>query len=126
MTEPGFLRRHFGLDWFDLGLHAALTGCVLGFLGMSHAPPEMFPVTTGASLALLGFRRHRALKRRPTVGVTSGEMTAMRLEEVEQRLGELEAAHTRIAELEERLDFTERLLARQTDDRRLIEEGQAR
>jgi hypothetical protein len=124
VSEPGFFRRHLGLDWFDLALHGGLTVCVLVFLGVSDAPRELFPVGVGASLGLLGLRRHRALKRRPAIGVTSGEMTAMRLEEVEQRLGDLEAAQSRIAELEERLDFTERLLARQTDDRKFIQQGE--
>ena len=121
MSELGFFRRHLGLDWFDVGLHSGLTICVLAFLGISNAPEELFPVGIAASLGLLGLRRHRALKHRAAVGVTSGEMTALRLDEVEQRLGELEAAQSRIAELEERLDFTERLLAR-TDDRKFIEQ----
>ncbi len=123
MTESGFVKRYLGIDLFDLVLHAAITGCALGFMAVSRAPVEMFPVTTGASLLLLGLRRNFALKKRGLVGVTSGEMTAVRLEEVEQRLSELEAREARVAELEERLDFAERLLAKQDDSRKLIGEG---
>jgi hypothetical protein len=125
MSED-FLKRHLGLDWFDLVVHVGLTVCGIGFLAISNAPEELYPVATGASLGLLGLRRHLARKKRVLAGVTSGEMAAVRLEELEQRLGELEASQTRIAELEERLDFAERLLARQSPDRKLLEEGQAR
>jgi hypothetical protein len=38
-----------------------------------------------------------------------------RVAELERRVGELEAGQQRMAELEERLDFTERLLAQQRD-----------
>jgi hypothetical protein len=48
---------------------------------------------------------------RHPVGVSTGEMDAARVNELEQRLGELETAQARIAELEERLDFAERMLA---------------
>ena len=40
---------------------------------------------------------------------------AERVEELERRVGELEAGQRRVAELEERLDFAERLLAQQRD-----------
>jgi hypothetical protein len=40
---------------------------------------------------------------------------AERVEELERRVGELEARQQRVAELEERLDFAERLLAQQRD-----------
>ena len=42
-----------------------------------------------------------------------------RLEELERRIGEVEDIHSRVAELEERLDFAERLLARQREAERL-------
>lgn len=37
------------------------------------------------------------------------------VEQLHQRLGEVDALHSRVAELEERVDFTERLLARAHD-----------
>jgi hypothetical protein len=42
-----------------------------------------------------------------------------RLEEIEHRLAELEAREARVAELEERLDFAERLLTREAAARQL-------
>jgi hypothetical protein len=42
-----------------------------------------------------------------------------RLDEIEHRLGELEAREARLAEMEERLDFAERLLTRETAARQL-------
>ena len=41
------------------------------------------------------------------------------LEEIRDRLAELEPLPSRVAELEERLDFTERLLARQQEPPRI-------
>jgi tetrahydromethanopterin S-methyltransferase subunit G len=41
------------------------------------------------------------------------------LEQVQQRLAEVDALHGRVAELEERLDFTERLLAQSREPDRL-------
>ena len=49
---------------------------------------------------------------------------AMRLEDVEARLAELSLEQQRVGELEERLDFTERLLAqRDVDAARRLAEG---
>jgi uncharacterized membrane protein len=42
-----------------------------------------------------------------------------RVEELERRVGELETGQQRMAELEERVDFAERLLAKQRDTERL-------
>ena len=66
------------------------------------------------SLVAFAWRRNRALKRMSIggeLGLTSGPMAADRLAEMEPRLGDLEAAQSRVAELEDRLDFTERMLA---------------
>jgi hypothetical protein len=42
-----------------------------------------------------------------------------RVEELEARLGELEQMQYRVADLEERLDFAERLLGQQREQERL-------
>lgn len=44
---------------------------------------------------------------------------AERLEELERRMAELEGGQQRVAEIEERLDFAERLLAKRRDAERL-------
>lgn len=115
------LREVLGLDLFDLLLHVALTACVIGVVAVSNGPEELLPVITGLSLLVLGVRRSialRALERRG-VGLSSGEMAAERIMELEQRMAELESAHARVAELEERLDFAERLLAQTAEQRAL-------
>lgn len=59
-----------------------------------------------ASAVLFKWRQHRL-----STGLTTGQMVAERLAEVERRESEVESVHARLAELEERLDFSERLLA---------------
>lgn len=49
-------------------------------------------------------------------GMTTGEMSAERVAELEARVAELEAAQARLVELEDRIDFAERLLARPPAD----------
>ncbi|MEO8451969.1 MAG: hypothetical protein ABI647_19415 [Gemmatimonadota bacterium] len=109
-----WLKKQIGLDWFDLLLHATITGAVMGLAESSHRGDGPVLGVFVVSLVVLGLRRHFAFKRQSSSienGLTSGQMAAARLDEVEQRLTELDAANVRIAELEERLDFTERLLA---------------
>lgn len=120
-----WVRKHPGLDAVDLVIQAAVTGAVLGFVAISGAPTEVLPLVLGASFALLGVRRHFALRAANRPGLTSGEMAAERIAEMEQRMAELEAVQPRIAELEERLDFTERLLA-QSGEQRSLGSGGAR
>ena len=50
-------------------------------------------------------------------------MEPAELEELRQRLGELEAQQARVAELEERVDFAERLLASGSAPASLLREG---
>jgi hypothetical protein len=47
----------------------------------------------------------------PKAGLTTGEAQMTRLEELEMRMMEMESMHQRLAEVEDRLDFSERLLA---------------
>jgi hypothetical protein len=80
----------------------------------------------GALIALLAGPIGQAIARRiaggkPVGGETTGEMNAERVVELEQRMSELEgSAQARIAELEERLDFAERLLAQPGADREKV------
>jgi len=108
----GWFKRNIGLDWFDVFLHVAVTGFLMGFAGMQR-DEEVIPFIGALSLVVLGVRRHRVLKRGSAEpeGLSSGQMAAYRLEELEQRMAELEHAQLRVAELEDRLDFTERMLA---------------
>jgi hypothetical protein len=65
----------------------------------------------------------RALAKRIEGSRAADHDTAQRLEEVEARLQTLELTQERMLELEERLDFAERLLAREMDTPRLGRTG---
>jgi hypothetical protein len=89
---------------------------------MTEAGQFAFFLASGAaSLAVLLGPIGQALARRlggrgvsPT-GLSTGEVAVVRVGDLEHRVEELEAAQARIAELEERLDFAERLLTQHTE-----------
>ena len=116
------IKSTFGLDGVELGIHVLVTAVVLGFAATFKRPEEAVffaSVTAVSSLVLLSIRRRLALRNAETRGLTTGEMAAERLAELEERLAEVEAGQGRIAELEERLDFAERLLAQPPELRKL-------
>lgn len=105
------IKRALGLDWFDLAIHAGITGMVMIIVSSASQGPEIegaIAAVVAVSLGILAWRRARALKHRPPEG--TGEVPAMRLAQVEDRLAELDQVQARLLELEDRLDFTERLL----------------
>jgi hypothetical protein len=104
---------HVGIDFVDFLIHAGVTIAFMAFVEMTNGPEAMYPTAVGVSFIVLGVRRHFALKRHQRPGLTTGEMHAERIAELEQRVAELESVQARVYELEERLDFTERLLARE-------------
>jgi len=77
-------------------------------------PAEPFHATGHALLAVLLAlgARHLTLRRQ---SATPGADLQQALEESEQLQQTIDAMHPRIQELEERLDFTERLLVQQRD-----------
>ncbi len=95
-----------GLGALDVGLWIA------GMMGMMLSWSEVHPalgIMVGVStFAFIGLRVRLA------AGDASGldDGAAARLAELEQRLGDLEHGQQRLQELEERLDFAERMLAR--------------
>lgn len=103
-----------GLDLWDVGIHAFVTICAAVMLGemAGNKDDVLVPLVFGLSAVVFAVRRNRALRRNPP-GLTTGEVGAERLGELEARVGDLEQVHYRLAELEERLDFSERLLAQQ-------------
>lgn len=109
------LKSSLGLDWFDLTVQVVLTGLAMVVVD-SIAPrggveDAIMSVTVAGSVLLLAWRRARALSQRPREEMTDDD----RVGQLEDRLLELEAAQQRVMELEERVDFTERLLARERD-----------
>src|SRR3990170_7708629 len=109
------LKSASGLDGFDLAIHGLITAALMFAIGASLGGAEQaivgVSIILAGSLVVLAIRRSLLLRRQRRTGVTTGEMAAERIAGLEQRGSDLEAAHGRLAELEERLDFTERLLA---------------
>ena len=117
------LKRWLGVDAVGLGIHAALTVCVMGFLMSSPGVQQeavLFGVT-GTSISLLAINRWIVRwRKRPD------DEPEPRLEELEHRLMDLDGLQGRVMELEERLDFAERLLAEQRAQPARIAEGSSR
>ena len=106
------LKERFGLDGFDLTIHLVVTVALCAIAGGFFSGAAQDTVTTGIvalSAVTLGVRRRFAQRAALSAGDSS------RLDSVEQRLEDLEVLHQRVGELEERLDFTERILARYRD-----------
>jgi hypothetical protein len=113
----GAFKRVMGIDVVDFAIHVVTTGFVTGLASAAslHDSEGFVLMIFAASTVLLGVRRHLALRRRSQFPETTGEVAALRLEELESRVAELEQGQARMQELEERLDFAERLLARRAD-----------
>jgi hypothetical protein len=76
-------------------------------------------VAVCAVLCPLVFALARRIAPKPANDKNRLANGAERVEDLERRVGELEAGQQRLAELEERVDFAERLLAKQRDAERL-------
>ena len=105
-------------DWYGHILGLLAVGAVGWFFDATRAFPGNPDVSWAAPLAVyfvgaaaVHFVR-RMRRDSGRTGITTGEMNAERLAEVESRLDQLETVQARVAELEERLDFAERLLGR--------------
>jgi len=126
------MRKPTGYDW--LGAIALWAGAAGAFGAYLHLGTGMHEeVATGVGFGVffagLGIARFWWLRRADPEpgaplpeGMSTGEMTAQRLAELEARLLELEAAQERVFELEERLELAERLLAQGRDPARLLRE----
>jgi hypothetical protein len=122
-----WVQRAFGIDGVDLMIHAGVTFAVMavGSSIWSHAGAEvMLATVSGVSLVVLGVRRRLALRRRPPEGAV--EAAVERVAELEARVAELEQGEFRLNELEERLDFAERLLAQRREAVQLPDLGSGR
>jgi hypothetical protein len=110
------VKRWLGVGVVDFAIQAAITLCAIGiFVDQPGVRDE--PVVFGClglSVLVLAIRRHFAM-RRADFTEPSGETTAGQMAELELRVSELEAAQHRVMDLEERLDFAERLLSQRAD-----------
>ncbi len=119
------LKRYLGIDLVDLVIQAGITGMMMAVVEISNGPDEALPAIVAASLVVLALRRRRAFQREG-VGLTTGQMAAARIEELEERVAQLEAGDARVAELEERVDFAERLLAQGSGERATTQQEKVR
>ncbi len=83
-------------------------------------PAESMGPLGAVGVGVVSFLLFEWRRRRARAGLTTGQMLAQRQAELERREADVDAVHARLAELEERLDFSERMLARQ-DARPLTE-----
>ena len=115
------MKRWLGIDGVDFLIQASITVCVAVVLASANRLNEEIAVFSvfGASLGILAWRRVRAARRgelgrnTPVPGADTAEL--------EQRVAELESMQQRMYELEERVDFAERLLSQQRSPERLPE-----
>jgi hypothetical protein len=107
------IKRWLGIDGIDLVFHAGITICLLGLVAVTNGPEGLFPAITMGSIVVLAVRRKRAFRRAAIDHRQEGE----RLADVEERVAYLEGLQDRVMELEERLDFTERMLTKQQNER---------
>jgi hypothetical protein len=122
------IRSIFGIDAFELIVHTAVTVILIAWVNATNSGQDVaiFSSMIGiGSLVVLSVRRRLALRRGRPAGLTTGEMAAERLAELEQRMAELEAAQAQVAELAERLDFAERLLAQAPAEQRVLARGES-
>jgi len=114
-------KRFFGVDLFDTIVHVGITFALMVVVEAKTHEAEPVTATAIAGAVLYSIRRYFALKKLRQAGELSGETTTgvhLR-QDTEARLQDLEALYGRVAELEERLDFAERLLAKQEEAPRL-------
>lgn len=113
-------KRHIGVDPVDTLIHIGVTMMAM-IIGASAAGQDEVEVAVSfvvaVSLLVFAWRRKLALRNLPVE--STGERSALRLEDLEARMADLEQANVRVAELEERLDFAERLLAQRSEPARL-------
>jgi len=120
------IKRYLGVDLFDLLIQFGATVALAVVAGSITSPEEEIGVglVIAASFGLLAWRRARGLAGQRQD--TPAEESLQRVADLEDRVAELERGQARMLELEERMDFNERLLARQRDEARLAPGEQAR
>jgi hypothetical protein len=115
------LKSWLGLDWFDLLVQAALTavaGVIVTSLWHGEDGDVAVASVLGLSTLVLAVRRQRSMRHQ-----LEEPAVVHRLADLEDRLEQVERQCGSMAELEERLDFAERLLAQHRDPPRLAEAG---
>ena len=107
------MKRWLGIDAFDLLVQIGFTVALMVAVDSASTGPGgegAVALVAGVSLLVLAYRRTKAMRR--SMG---GPADPERLRELEVRVEDLEASQSRMLELEERVDFAERMLAQQRD-----------
>lgn len=110
------MKKWLGIGFVDFAIQAAVTMCIIGiFVDDPGVRDEVVVFSTlGASVLVLAIRRYFAM-RRGELGESTSEIGARQMSELELRVSELEAAQMRLMDLEERVDFAERLLSQRQE-----------
>jgi hypothetical protein len=109
-------RRTFGLHPVDMIIHFVAGGFIVVAVGEAAGNDAIALLATGGLFLSYAWRRQRAVAALPASGMSSGEV---KLAELDAQAEEIHELRTRMLELEERLDFTERLLAQQREPAQL-------
>jgi hypothetical protein len=113
-------KRFFGLDGFDTLVHVVISGALMLLVAEQSRQVEPVVLMGCGSLVTFAIRRKIALNGMRRRGEVSGETTGVHHKlDTEGRLDDLETLYGRVAELEERLDFAERLLAAKNEPAKL-------
>ena len=112
-----WFRRHMGIDAVDFAIQFGVTMFVMVLFDEASHNDAFIGAIGAASLVVLGLRRHWALRHRPL------EFSDERAAELEARLAETDDLQRRVLELEERVDFAERLLAHGKHEGERLEAG---
>jgi hypothetical protein len=111
-------KRTFGLHPVDIIVHFVAGSFLVAAFGEASNNDAIIALGIAGMFAAYAWRRQRAIAALPAVGMTSGEE---RLDEFHAQAEELHDLRGRVMELEERVDFAERLLARQSELEKLPE-----
>jgi uncharacterized coiled-coil protein SlyX len=113
------IKKFLGIDFVDLLIQFGITVPICIMAASATSPQEEIGVSlvVACSFMVLAWRRARALKH--LSDPSRSEANQDRIAELEQRVTELEYSQGRLNELEERVDFQERLLVRQRDELKL-------
>ena len=103
-------KRAFGLHPVEMLIHFVAGGFLVGAFGEASGNDAIIFLAMAGVLFTYAWRRQRAIAALPAAGMISGEV---RLEELHAQADEIQELRTRLMELEERLDFSERLMAQQ-------------
>ena len=113
-------RRNFGLHPVDMLVHFVAGGFLVVAFGEASGNEAIALLGTAGIFAAYAWRRGRAIAALPATGLTSGEV---KLAELDAQAEELHDLRQRLAELEERVDFSERMLAQSREPEALPRNG---